>query len=193
MDQLVAGPAPDNFPSVAMLDWTTGQPNAKYWAVKMLAALGTGRKDFMPTSFGGGNATLDAGAVPPVQADGSLTAEQIAGFVARGFINLPPEHLGMPAEHHENVYANHRAGREAFGIAGQAYGSHARDNVFNHMDANPGVLQVLTCPSLVAAVGSLLGPDWAIVPYANSTIRCAPHILTRAASRAVSRLMRRAS
>ena len=65
---------------------------------------------------------------------------------------------------------NHRAGREAFGIAGMAYGSHARDNVFNHMDANPGVLQVLTCPSLVAAVGSLLGPDWAIVPYANSTI-----------------------
>ena len=58
MDQLVAGPAPDNFPSVAMLDWTTGQPNAKYWAVQMLAALGTGRKDFMPTSFGGGNATL---------------------------------------------------------------------------------------------------------------------------------------
>ena len=35
---------------------------------------------------------------------------------------------------------------------------------------NPGVLQVLTCPALVAAVGSLLGPDWAIVPYANSTI-----------------------
>ena len=32
------------------------------------------------------------------------------------------------------------------------------------------MLQVLTCPSLVAAVGSLLGPDWAIVPYANSTI-----------------------
>ena len=74
-------------------------------------------------------------------------------------------HLGVGA--HEPL---HRAGREAFGIAGQAYGSHARDNVFNHMDANPGVLQVLTCPSLVAAVGSLLGPDWAIVPYANSTI-----------------------
>ena len=126
-----------------------------------------------PDVYDGGfiiTSTLDEQPAPPVQADGSLTAQQIAGYVARGFINLPPEHLGMPAEHHESVYANHRAGREAFGIAGQPYGSHFRDNVFNHMDANPGVLQVLTCPALVAAVGSLLGPDWAIVPYANSTI-----------------------
>ena len=53
LDQLVAGPYPDNFPSVAMLDWTTGQPNAKYHAVQMLAALGTGAKRLHRTELGG--------------------------------------------------------------------------------------------------------------------------------------------
>lgn len=29
-DQLVGGPYPDNFPDMTALDWTTGEPNAKY-------------------------------------------------------------------------------------------------------------------------------------------------------------------
>ena len=50
-DQLVGGTYPDNFASVASLDWKTGQPNAKYWAVRMLATeLGTGRKTLFNTS-----------------------------------------------------------------------------------------------------------------------------------------------
>lgn len=36
-DQLIGGPWPDNEPAVSSLDWTTGQPNAKYWAISMLA------------------------------------------------------------------------------------------------------------------------------------------------------------
>jgi hypothetical protein len=36
-DQLVAGPYPDNEPYVSALDWTTGEPNAKYWVTRMLA------------------------------------------------------------------------------------------------------------------------------------------------------------
>jgi hypothetical protein len=57
LDQLVAGPFPDNFPSVAMLDWTTGQPNAKYYAVQMLATLGTGKKKLYRTELSGPSAT----------------------------------------------------------------------------------------------------------------------------------------
>lgn len=36
-DQLVSGPWPDNEPAVSSMDWNTGEPNAKYWAVNMLA------------------------------------------------------------------------------------------------------------------------------------------------------------
>jgi len=44
-DQLVGGTWPDNEPAVAALDWTTGEPNAKYHSVRMLAtAIGTGRR-----------------------------------------------------------------------------------------------------------------------------------------------------
>jgi hypothetical protein len=41
------------FPQVAMLDWTTGQPNAKYFAVQMLASLGTGTKRLHSTDLTG--------------------------------------------------------------------------------------------------------------------------------------------
>jgi len=35
----------NNFPSVTMLDWTTGQPNARYWALKLLIdSVGPGDK-----------------------------------------------------------------------------------------------------------------------------------------------------
>jgi hypothetical protein len=34
-DQLAGGPSPDNEQVVSMLDWTTGQPNAKYFSVQV--------------------------------------------------------------------------------------------------------------------------------------------------------------
>jgi hypothetical protein len=37
-DQLVAGTWPDNEPGVAMLDWVTGEPNAKYYVTQLLAS-----------------------------------------------------------------------------------------------------------------------------------------------------------
>ena len=53
-DQLVGGPWPDNFPSVSSLDWTTGEPNAKYYSVKLLAAaFGTRSRSLMETSVAG--------------------------------------------------------------------------------------------------------------------------------------------
>ena len=58
-DQLIGGPWPDNEASVSCLDWKTGQPNAKYYAIQMLAnTLGAGPKSFF-------NVTVKAPAPPP--------------------------------------------------------------------------------------------------------------------------------
>merc|ERR1740139_2001475 len=52
-DQLVSGPWPDNEPAVTSLDWDTGEPNAKYWSVRMLAeGLGAGEKRLYNTTVG---------------------------------------------------------------------------------------------------------------------------------------------
>lgn len=37
-DQLIGGTWPDNEPAVSMLDWQSGEPNAKYWVTRLLAA-----------------------------------------------------------------------------------------------------------------------------------------------------------
>jgi len=37
-DQLVGGAWPDNEPAVSCLDWQTGEPNAKYYAIQLLAS-----------------------------------------------------------------------------------------------------------------------------------------------------------
>ena len=54
-DQLIGGVWPDNEPAVASLDWQTGEPNAKYYAIRMLAtALGAGAKRLYNVSVGAG-------------------------------------------------------------------------------------------------------------------------------------------
>ena len=54
-DQLIGGVWPDNEPAVASLDWTTGEPNAKYWAVRMLARrLGATPRKLFPARISGG-------------------------------------------------------------------------------------------------------------------------------------------
>ena len=46
-DQLVGGVYLDNEPAVSCLDWQTREPNAKYYAIQMLAeAFGSGKKSF---------------------------------------------------------------------------------------------------------------------------------------------------
>jgi len=53
-DQLIGGPYPDNSPMVSTLDWTTGQPNAKYWVIKMLVdAFGARPRSIHPTTVSG--------------------------------------------------------------------------------------------------------------------------------------------
>merc|ERR1712008_281475 len=61
-DQLVSGPWPDNEPAVASLNWDTGEPNAKYWAVRMLASeLGPGSKALFNVNVTGSVAPYPAG------------------------------------------------------------------------------------------------------------------------------------
>lgn len=43
----IGGPWPDNEPAVSCMDWKTGQVNAKYYAIQMLAQLGAGPKSFL--------------------------------------------------------------------------------------------------------------------------------------------------
>ena len=69
-DQLIGGPWPDNEPAVSCLDWTTGQENAKYWSIHMLAhAMGTDSKDFARATYSG----VPAPVAPPVGTTGNGT------------------------------------------------------------------------------------------------------------------------
>ena len=68
-DQLVGGPWPDNEPAVSSIDWDTGEVNAKYWAVRMLAkALGAG-----PKTIYDANVTSGPPPPPPVGTIGNGT------------------------------------------------------------------------------------------------------------------------
>ena len=54
-DQLIGGVWPDNEPAVASLDWSTGEANAKFWAVRMLARrLGAAPRTLYVGSISGG-------------------------------------------------------------------------------------------------------------------------------------------
>lgn len=63
-DQLVGGVWPDNEPAVSCLDWQTGEPNAKFFAIQLLAStVGTGAsKTLYATNITGGPP------IPPVHA-----------------------------------------------------------------------------------------------------------------------------
>ena len=63
MDQLIGGVWPDNSPSVSMLDWQTGQPNAKYWVTTMLAStVGSAKeKAIVASNVSLANGTLTGG------------------------------------------------------------------------------------------------------------------------------------
>ena len=50
-DQLIGGTWPDNEPAVSMLDWQTGEVNAKYWVTNLLATtVGTDKKKELITA-----------------------------------------------------------------------------------------------------------------------------------------------
>ena len=72
-DQLIGGPWPDNEPAVSCMDWKTGQVNAKYWAIHMLArALGSGPKTLFNVSNGAG--------LPPAPVAPGTTGSGTCGY-----------------------------------------------------------------------------------------------------------------
>lgn len=79
-DQLVGGPSPDNEAVVSCLDWHTGEPNAKYYSIQMLAAaLGSGPKTLVAAE--GGN-TSAAYVLPFRRADDSRRRLMIVNKLA---------------------------------------------------------------------------------------------------------------
>jgi hypothetical protein len=65
-DQLIGGPWPNNEPAVASLDWDTGLPNAKYYAINMLAtAFGTAPRNLFNTSVSSAATPVAPGTTAP--------------------------------------------------------------------------------------------------------------------------------
>eukprot|EP01046_Picozoa_sp_COSAG06_P007001 COSAG06_NODE_336_length_17272_cov_50.456647_9_plen_275_part_00 len=60
--RLIGGTWPDNEPAVSCMDWTTGQVNAKYWVINMLA-MTVGTKD--EKTIVASNVTVSGGPPPP--------------------------------------------------------------------------------------------------------------------------------
>ena len=60
LDDLACGPYPDNEPAVTGMDWQTGEPNARFFVVKMLiSALGSGPKALLHANV------TQTGSAPP--------------------------------------------------------------------------------------------------------------------------------
>ena len=86
-DQLIGGPWPNNEPAVASLDWDTGEPNAKYWATRVLAeALGTAPRDLFSSSVSGGGG--GGGGVAPLYSLAMQVPDKAGGGPARRVLLL---------------------------------------------------------------------------------------------------------
>lgn len=78
----------------------------------------------------------------------------VLDFASRGLVVLSPESLGIPAEVHEQVYAQEKA---------------VHDTGVRVTPANvPAVLDLLNAPGLIAACNQLVGKNWAIVPFTHN-------------------------
>ncbi len=82
-----------------------------------------------------------------------LSESQIAEWCSRGMVVLPEEQMGTPAGFHERL-------RETALDGG--YG------MYDFCDKLP-IGELITAPGVESAVASLLGKDWAVVPFANGT------------------------
>jgi len=72
---------------VASLDWDTGEPNAKYWATRVLAeALGTAPRDLFNSSVSGGGG--GCGGVAPLYSLAMQVPDEAGGGPARRVLLL---------------------------------------------------------------------------------------------------------
>lgn len=78
----------------------------------------------------------------------------VQDFASRGLVVLAPESLGIPADVHDQVYAQEKA---------------VHDTGVRVTPANvPAVLHLLNAPGLIAACNQLIGKNWAIVPFTHN-------------------------
>ncbi len=77
---------PDFYPSVSMMDWEMGRPNARYWALKLL------RENFGP----GDKLVMTSSALPGVYAQAFLTRDGKRKLLLVNTRNKPAE-LALPA------------------------------------------------------------------------------------------------
>ena len=84
---------------------------------------------------------------------GGLSESQIDEWCSRGMVAIPEEQIGLPAGWHDRL-------RET--CLNTQYG------MYDFCDKMP-IAELLRAPGVEAGVASLLGPDWAIVPFANGS------------------------
>eukprot|EP01043_Picozoa_sp_COSAG02_P025134 COSAG02_NODE_1402_length_12818_cov_18.233352_3_plen_171_part_00 len=82
-----------------------------------------------------------------------LSDSQLNEWCSRGMVVLPEEQMGLPSGWHDRL-------REA--ALTQQYG------MYYFCDVLP-IGELLTAPGVEAGVASLLGPNWAVVPFANGS------------------------
>lgn len=78
----------------------------------------------------------------------------VQDFSMRGLVILPPESLGVEADLHGRVYATELAAHRA------------KQRI--SPGGVPEILEILAAPGLVAALDTLVGPDWAVVPFTHN-------------------------
>lgn len=82
-----------------------------------------------------------------------LSDSQLNEWCSRGMVVLPEEQMGLPPGWHDRL-------RET--ALTQKYG------MYDFCDVLP-IGELLTAPGVEAGVASLLGPNWAVVPFANGS------------------------
>ena len=82
-------------------------------------------------------------------------ATLVPDFASRGLVALAPGDLGIPRSVHATIYEKEKA----------AFAAKRRIAA----DAIPEILDVITAPGVVAACNTLLGRNWAIVPFTHNT------------------------
>lgn len=87
-----------------------------------------------------------------------LSASQVEEWVSRGMVVLPEEQMGLACGWHQRFLA--KLLRQDDAKIGRS--------MYDFCDKLP-IGELLTAPGVEAAVGSLLGPSWAVVPFANGS------------------------
>lgn len=81
--------------------------------------------------------------------------EIIRDFVSRGLVVLGPEHVGIDAAVHASIYAKEK--------------TLFADKALIDATSVPEIVDVIGSPGVVAACNTLVGEDWAIVPFTHNT------------------------